>query len=118
MRQQQVPNKGKSQLQKDTVIPEPEYNLDEDLKRVKAIISLFDLLKIPSIRYSLPKIMIIKQRRETQNNKLESYAKSNNQKPESKGIPPFLLTFEIFNRKVHNWMIYSSASSNVLPLYL
>ena len=62
--------------------------------------------------------MIIKQPRETQNNNLESYAKPNNQKPGSKGIPPFLLTFEIFNRNVHNCMIDSGASSNVTPLYV
>ena len=65
-------------MQKDTAIPEPKYNLDEYLKRVKENISLFDLLKIPSIRDSLPKSMIIKQPRETQNNNLDSYAKLNN----------------------------------------
>ena len=57
----QAPSKGKTQTQKDTLILELEYNLAEDLKRVKANISLFDLLKIPSIRDSLPKSMIIKQ---------------------------------------------------------
>ena len=29
--------------------------------------------------------------------------------------PPFLLTFEIFNQNVHNCMIDSRASSNVMP---
>ena len=29
---------------------------------------------------------------------------------------PFLLTFEIYNRNVHNYMVYSEASSNVMPL--
>jgi hypothetical protein len=29
--------------------------------------------------------------------------------------PPFLLTFEIFNRNVHNCMVDSGASSNVIP---
>jgi CRISPR/Cas system-associated protein Cas7 (RAMP superfamily) len=33
-----------------------------------------------------------------------------------KNVPPFLLTFEIFNRNVHNCMVDSSASSNVKPL--
>ena len=28
---------------------------------------------------------------------------------------PFLLTFEIFNRNVHNCLVYSGASSNVMP---
>jgi hypothetical protein len=30
--------------------------------------------------------------------------------------PPFLITFEIFNRNVHNCMVDSGASSNVMPL--
>ena len=111
-----VLNKGKNIPQKDTFIPKLEYNMAEDLKRVKANISLFDLLKIPSIRDSLPKSMIIKQPREAQKNNLDSYAKPNNQKPGSKGIPPFLLTFDIFNRNVHNCMIDSGASSNVIAL--
>jgi hypothetical protein len=33
-----------------------------------------------------------------------------------KNVPPFLLTFEIFHRNVHNCMVNSSASSNVMPL--
>jgi hypothetical protein len=33
-----------------------------------------------------------------------------------KNIPPFLLTFEIFNRNVHICMVDSGTSSNVMPL--
>jgi hypothetical protein len=33
-------------------------------------------------------------------------------------VPPFLLTFEIFNRNVHNCMVDSGASSNFMPLSL
>lgn len=29
--------------------------------------------------------------------------------------PPFLLTFEIFNRNVHNCLVNSGASSNMMP---
>jgi hypothetical protein len=32
-----------------------------------------------------------------------------------KNVPPFLLTFEIFNRNVHNCMVDSGESSNVMP---
>ena len=32
-----------------------------------------------------------------------------------KNVPPFLLTFEIFNINVHNFMVDSGASSNVMP---
>jgi hypothetical protein len=31
-------------------------------------------------------------------------------------VPPFLLTFEIFHRNVHNCIMDSGASSNVIPL--
>jgi hypothetical protein len=33
-----------------------------------------------------------------------------------KNVPPFLLTFEIFNRNVHDCMVDSDASSNFMPL--
>jgi len=36
-------------------------------------------------------------------------------KPKSKN-PPFLLTFEIFNHNVHNYLVDSGASVNVMPL--
>jgi hypothetical protein len=32
-----------------------------------------------------------------------------------RNVPPFLLTFEIFNRNVHNCMVVSGESSNVMP---
>jgi len=33
-------------------------------------------------------------------------------------VPHFLLTFEIFNRNLHNCMVESDASSNVMPLFV
>lgn len=30
-------------------------------------------------------------------------------------IPPFLLTYEIFNRNVHNYLVDSGTSSNIMP---
>ena len=60
--------------------------------------------------------MIIKQPRETQNNNLDSSPQPNNQNPRSKGTPPFLLTFEIFNKNVHNCIVDSGASYNLMPL--
>jgi hypothetical protein len=32
-----------------------------------------------------------------------------------RNVPPFLLTFKILNRNVHNCMVDSGASSNVMP---
>ena len=60
--------------------------------------------------------MIIKQPREAQNNNLDSSPRPNNQNPGRKGIPPFLLTFDIFYRNVHNCRIDLGTSSNVIPL--
>ena len=31
-------------------------------------------------------------------------------------VPPFLLTFEVFNRNLHNFLVDSRSSSNVMPL--
>jgi len=33
-------------------------------------------------------------------------------------VPPFLLTFEVFNRNLHNCLVDSRASSNIIPLSL
>lgn len=32
--------------------------------------------------------------------------------------PPFMLTFEILNFNVHNFLVHSSVSINVMPLYV
>jgi ribonuclease HI len=51
--------------------------------------------------------------------KLASEIASNKQQATTlstrKNVPPFLLTFKIFNRNVHNCMVDSGASSNVMP---
>jgi hypothetical protein len=31
-------------------------------------------------------------------------------------VPPFLLTFEVFNKNLHNFLVNSGASYNVMPL--
>ena len=85
----------------------------DELKKAKGNISLFELLKIPSITENLPKNMILNKSREVQNNNLEICANPDSQKPTMKRVPPFLLTFEIFNRNILNCMIDSRASSNV-----
>jgi len=35
---------------------------------------------------------------------------------ENLGFPPFLLSFEIFNYNVHNCLVASSTTTNVMPL--
>ena len=50
---------GKTTPIKEKVILEFEYNLIDDLKKDKADISFFELLKIPSIREFFPKNMVL-----------------------------------------------------------
>jgi hypothetical protein len=33
-------------------------------------------------------------------------------------VPPFILTFEVFDKNLHNCLVDSGASSNVMPLYI
>ena len=103
-------------LVKEKVIHEVKYNLVDNIKRAKANISLFELLNIPSIRERLLKNMVLKKSREAQNYNLEIRTKPESQKFGTKSVPPFLMTFEIFNKNVHNCMIDSGASSNVMPV--
>ena len=106
----------KKVLIKEMVIPKVEYNLIDDLKRAKANISLFELLKISSVREGLPKNMVLSRSIEAQNHNLEVCTKPKSQKSATKKLPPFLLTFEIFNRNAHSCMINLGASSNVMPI--
>ena len=87
---------GKTVPPKERVILEVEYNLVDDLKRVKSNISLFELLKIPFIREILPKNMVLNKSREAQNHNLEIYMKSESQKSSTKRVPPFFTDFRDF----------------------
>ena len=115
----------------------------EDLKKQRANISMFDLLKI----YPMPGGSILSKlsnQSTTKTKNQPSIPSVNNLDPTtSKAVvgynsnikiaadkdsligknsksttPPFLLTFEIFNRNVHNWMIDFGASSNVMPWFV
>ena len=106
----------KKVLIKEMVIPKVEYNLIDDLKKDKADISLFELLKIPSIREFFPKNMVLNRSRETHNHNLEICTNPESQNSSTKTVPPFLLTFDIFNRNVYNCMIDSGAYLNVISV--
>ena len=58
--------------------------------------------------------MVLNRSREAQNHNLEVCTKLESQKYATRKVLPFLLTFDIFNRNVHNCMIDSGASSNVM----
>ena len=60
--------------------------------------------------------MVLNRSREAQNHNLEVCTQPESQKYVTKKVPPFLPTFDIFNRNVHNCMIDSGASSNVMPI--
>jgi hypothetical protein len=136
------------------VNPNLDYDLVEDLKKLRANIFVYELLKFP---FLLQKMLqnIAKNRKNgnsssnkvVQNKLPQKTSTKNNHDPHDKGslpvnnvnnvdklaletaskkpqtttlsthrnVPPFLLTFEIFNRNVQNCMVDSGPSSNVMP---
>ena len=77
----------------------------DDLKRDTTNISLFELLKIASIRENIPKNMVLNKSTKVHNHNVEVCTKPDAQKFGTKRVPPFLLNFEIFNSNIHNCMI-------------
>ena len=56
----------------------------------------------------------VKEEIPTENQPAEEKDKSNGERKTS--TPPFLLTLEILNHKVHNCLVDSGSSMNVMPL--
>ena len=96
-----------------------EYDIVEDLKKIKANVPLFEMYKVPQQKEKLLKAL------ETSEEKLPA----DNQPRDEEEIgeasfggksktkhPPFLLKFEIFNHNVHNCLVDSGASINVMPI--
>jgi hypothetical protein len=143
--------------------PKLDYDIVEDLKKLRANISIFELLKFPFLlQKMLQNILDNGKNGNSNGNKVvqskvpQKTSTKSNPDPQDKGslpvpnvnnvnnvnntnnvdkvaletaskksqttslntrknVPPFLLTFEIFNRNVHNCMVDSGASSNVMP---
>jgi ribonuclease HI len=143
--------------------PKLDYDVVEDLKKLRANISIYELLKFPFLlQKMLQNILDNGKNGNSNGNKVvqskvpQKTSTKNNPDPQDKGslpvpnvnnvnnvndtsnvdkvaletaskksqatslntrknVPPFLLTFEIFNRNVHNCMVDSGASSNVMP---
>jgi ribonuclease HI len=143
--------------------PKLDYDVVEDLKKLRANISIFELLKFPFLlQKMLQNILDNGKNGNSNGNKVvqskvpQKTSTKSNPDPQDKGslpvpnvnnvnnvnntsnvdkvalenaskksqatslntrknLPPFLLTFEIFNRNVHNCMVDSGASSNVMP---
>ena len=92
------------------------YDIVEDIKKTKANISLFELCNLPRQRKKLLEAFdhhpscTSEDESDTEINGASIGSKSKSQ------TLPFLLTFDIFNHNVHNCLVDSGASSNVMPL--
>ena len=111
------PNEEKVDADKPNSIEQQmNYDIVEDLKKIKANVPLFEMCKVPQQKERLlkalealdEKIPTVNQPQEEE----EIEETSIGGKSKSKH-PPFLLTFEIFNHNVHNCLVDSGASINV-----
>jgi hypothetical protein len=152
------PKQSKSAEPKQSnVNPNLDYDVVEDLKKLRANISIYELLKFPFLlQKMLQNISENGKNGNSSSNKVvqnkvpQKTSTKNTPDPQDKGslpvspvnnvnnvdkialeiaskkpqattlstrknVPPFLLTFEIFNRNMHNCMVDSGASSNVMP---
>ena len=114
------PSEEKMNADKPHHIEKPmDYDIMEDLKKVKANVPLFEMCKVPQQKERLLKAI----------EALDEKMPTNNQPQEEEEIgetsvggnskskhPPFLLTFEIFNHNVHNCLVDSGATVNVMPI--
>jgi hypothetical protein len=148
-----------AEIKQSNASPKIDYDIVEDLKKLRANISIYELLKFPFLLQKMLQNILdngkngnsngnkvvqskVPQKTSTKNldpqdkgslpvpnvNNVNSVNNSDkavlenaSKKPQAttlstrKNVPPFLLTFEIFNRNVHNCMVDSGASSNVMP---
>jgi hypothetical protein len=144
--------------------PELDYDVVEDLKKLRANISIYELLKFPFLlqkmlqnisdnskngnsngnkvgqskvphksstkdnpsshdkgSLSVSNVNNVNNNVHSVNNSDKVVIENASKKPQAttlntrKNVPPFLLTFEIFNRNVHNCMVDSGASLNLMP---
>jgi len=107
--------------------PKLEYNIVEYLNKLKANMSVMDICRIPQQKYfllqALKSVENPTKRNEQQRNltstdpvnkpTMNTCWEDNEGKP---FVPPLLLTFEVLNRNLHNCLVDSRASSNVMPL--
>ena len=97
--------------------PEMGYDIIEDIKKTKENVSLFEMSNLPQQKKKLLEALDPQPSKTLDNVPLDKEINEasigGNFKSRTK---PFLLTFEIFNLNVHNCLVYSGASSNVIPL--
>jgi hypothetical protein len=146
-----------AEIKQSLAAPVLEYDLIEDLKKLRANIYVFELLKFPLILQKMLQSITENSKNNDPSSKKTAEigsktakripTKTTSEPPDKrdlaektvsnvdktvlgtttknqqnsvvntrKNVPPFLLTFEIFNRNVHNCMVDSGASSNMMPL--
>ena len=93
------------------------YDIIEDIRKIKEKIYLFELCNFPQQRRKLleffyPQPSSIQEDMEYDDEVNEASVRG---KSKSQTLP-FLLSFEIFNHNVHNCLVDSGDSSNVIPL--
>jgi len=107
-----------------------DYNIIEDMKKTKANITMFELSKLKHQQKLLLKELHAIPFSPLPNSVLSKAVNDSGQPPSGRveatdavligdrsnsHTPPFLLTYEIYNRNLHNCLIDSGDSSNIMP---
>ena len=113
------------------VLDSMDYNIIEDMKKTKANITMFELSKLKHQQKLLLKELNVVPSSPLPNVVLSKAANDSGQPPPARveaidvvligdrsnsHTPHFLLTYEIYNRNLHNFLIDSWASSNIMPV--
>jgi hypothetical protein len=107
--------------------PKLDYNMVEDLKKLRANICFMDMRRIPQQKEFLLHALnsignpVATSDLERNMSSTDSVSKPtmntySRDRRENPFVPPFLLTFEVFNRNLHNCLVDSGVSSNMMPL--
>ncbi len=114
-----------STLNTSVILPPMDYKIVDDMKKNMVKISLFELAKIQSQRYILLRalwqtttdsVTSTSRGEITPRGPLYTVLNMLQVEEANSSFPPFLLSFEIFNYNVHNFLVDSSTASNVMPL--
>jgi hypothetical protein len=104
-----------------------DYNIVEYLNKLKSNLSIMDMCMIPQQKNFLLQALKLTDTlvKGTNQGNVSSPTDLMNKpnlnacsldKKERPFVPPFLLTFEVFNKNLHNFLVHSRASSNVMTL--
>ena len=104
-------------VKKNSTEHEMGYDIIEDIQKNKANISLFETCNLPQQKEKLLKELETPIIEPQNDNHIEEDIGEESIGGNSKyRTPAFLLTYEIFNYNVHNCLVDSGASVNVMPL--